>query len=225
MHRFQNGSSVNGKRWLVGNDVIRQWRKAVRIYSQIINVNNLKGKFSSGVEGTLTSTLNRDFNWKQPSEMILCILFVMFSKFIWVTLIQKQQKKKKETEFWAWASHFIMIWNTYITVRDQCHAIYMLGSCFTISDQCHAIYMLGSCFTISDQCHAIYMLGSCFTIADQCHAIYMLCSCFTISDQCHAIYMLGSCFVSWKENRIFCHFCIFDAENKLRIVKTIYLSF
>ena len=80
----------------------------------------LKGKFSSGIEGTLASILNRDFNWKQLSEMILCIFCVMFSKFIWVTLIQKQQKYKKrrkkgDFEFWAWASHFIMIWN--ITVR------------------------------------------------------------------------------------------------------------
>ena len=38
----------------------------------------LKGKFSSGIEGALASTLNHDFNWKQLSEMIL----LMFSKFI-----------------------------------------------------------------------------------------------------------------------------------------------
>ena len=37
----------------------------------IINL-KLKGKFSSGIEGTLASTLNHDFNWKQLSEMILC---------------------------------------------------------------------------------------------------------------------------------------------------------
>ena len=55
----------------------------------------LKGKFSSGIEGALASTLNHDFNWKQLlSEMILCIFLLMFSKFIWVTLIQKQQKYK-----------------------------------------------------------------------------------------------------------------------------------
>ena len=30
----------------------------------------LKGKFSSGIEGALASTLNHDFNWKQLSEMI-----------------------------------------------------------------------------------------------------------------------------------------------------------
>ena len=52
----------------------------------------LKGKFSSGIEGALASTLNHDLNWKQLSEMILCIFLSMFSKFIWVTLIQKQQK-------------------------------------------------------------------------------------------------------------------------------------
>ena len=33
----------------------------------------LKGKFSSGIEGALASTLNHDFNWKQLSEIILCI--------------------------------------------------------------------------------------------------------------------------------------------------------
>ena len=42
----------------------------------------LKGKFSSGIEGALASTLNHNFNWKQPSEMILCIFILMFSKFI-----------------------------------------------------------------------------------------------------------------------------------------------
>ena len=55
--------------------------------------NLLKGKFSSGIEGALASTLNRDFNWKQLSEVLLCTFFFMFSKFIWVTLIQKRQKK------------------------------------------------------------------------------------------------------------------------------------
>ena len=85
----------------------------------------LKGKFSSGIEGALTSTLNLDFNWKRLSEMILCILFWMFSKFIWVTLIQKQQKFVfiKETEFWAWAPRFIMIWN--ITVRYKFWRTYL----------------------------------------------------------------------------------------------------
>ena len=42
----------------------------------------LKGKFSSGIEGALASTLNHDFNWKQLSEMIHCIFLLMFSKFI-----------------------------------------------------------------------------------------------------------------------------------------------
>ena len=35
MHRFQNGSSVNGKCWLVSNDIIASHHH--RIYSQIIN--------------------------------------------------------------------------------------------------------------------------------------------------------------------------------------------
>ena len=43
---------------------------------------NLTGKFSSRVEGALASTLNHDFNWKQLSEMLLCIFLLMFSKFI-----------------------------------------------------------------------------------------------------------------------------------------------
>ena len=38
----------------------------------------LKGKFSSGIEGALASTLNRDFNWKQLSEMIICIICLCF---------------------------------------------------------------------------------------------------------------------------------------------------
>ena len=50
----------------------------IRVYVDFII---LKGKFSSGIEGALASTLNRNFNWKQLSEMTLCI-FVMFSKFI-----------------------------------------------------------------------------------------------------------------------------------------------
>ena len=57
-------------------------------------VDFLKGKFSSGIEGALGSSLIHDFNWKQLSDMILCIFLLMFSKFIWVTLIQKQQKYK-----------------------------------------------------------------------------------------------------------------------------------
>ena len=66
---------------------------------------------SSGIDGALASTLNHDFNWKQLSEIILCIFLLMFSKFIWVTLIQKQQKYtiKRDIKFWTWASHFIMI--------------------------------------------------------------------------------------------------------------------
>ena len=57
-------------------------------------MNGLKEKFSSGIEGALASTLNHDVNWKQLSEMILCIFLLMILKFIWVTLIQKQQKYK-----------------------------------------------------------------------------------------------------------------------------------
>ena len=42
----------------------------------------LKGKFSSGIEGALASTLNGDFNWKQLSEMILCIFCDVFKVYL-----------------------------------------------------------------------------------------------------------------------------------------------
>ena len=42
----------------------------------------LKGKFSSGKEGALASTLHHDFNWKQLSEIMLSIVLLMFPKFI-----------------------------------------------------------------------------------------------------------------------------------------------
>ena len=65
-----------------------------KYFRGLLNALHLKGKFSSGIEGALASTLNHDFNWKQLSETILCIFLLMFLKFIWVTLIQKQQKYK-----------------------------------------------------------------------------------------------------------------------------------
>ena len=42
----------------------------------------LKGKFSSGIEGALASTLNRDFNWKQLSDMILCVFCDVFKVYL-----------------------------------------------------------------------------------------------------------------------------------------------
>ena len=53
-----------------------------RHLSNFTSLKHLKGKFSSGIEGALASTLNHDFNWKQLSEIILCIILLMFSKFI-----------------------------------------------------------------------------------------------------------------------------------------------
>ena len=46
-----------------------------------LSLEHLKGKFSSGIEGALASTLNHDFNWKQllVVEIILCIFLLMFS--------------------------------------------------------------------------------------------------------------------------------------------------
>ena len=49
---------------------------------EYINTDTLKGKFSSEIEGPTASTLNHNFNWKQLSEMIVCIFLLMFSKFI-----------------------------------------------------------------------------------------------------------------------------------------------
>ena len=56
----------------------------------------LKGKFSSGIEGALAPTLNHDFNWKQLSEMILCIFLWMFSKFIWVHWFRNSRNINKK---------------------------------------------------------------------------------------------------------------------------------
>ena len=51
--------------------------------SWFITISFLKGKFSSGIEGALASSLNHDFNWKQLSEMILCIfLFDVFKVYL-----------------------------------------------------------------------------------------------------------------------------------------------
>ena len=52
------------------------------VYLNISSSVHLKGEFSSGIEGVLASSLNHDFNWKQLSEIILCIFLLMFSKFI-----------------------------------------------------------------------------------------------------------------------------------------------
>ena len=37
---------------------------------------SLKGKFSSGIEGALASTLHHDFNSKQLSEMMLSVVLL-----------------------------------------------------------------------------------------------------------------------------------------------------
>ena len=90
---------------------ITSWLLIFHVFEVFATITTLKGKFSSGIEGALASKLNRDFNWKQISETVLCYFILMLSTFIWVTLIQKQQKykKKKDFELWEWASHFIMI--------------------------------------------------------------------------------------------------------------------
>ena len=50
------------------------------LHNSLGEASPLKGKFSCGIEGALASTLNHDFNWKQLSEMILCIFLLMFSQ-------------------------------------------------------------------------------------------------------------------------------------------------
>ena len=53
----------------------------------------LKGKFSSGIEGALALTLNRDFRTGNNYQKWFFVSFLlMFSMVIWVTLIQKRQK-------------------------------------------------------------------------------------------------------------------------------------
>ena len=49
-----------------------------RMSMRNVRMGTLKGKFSSGIEGALASTLNHDFNWKQLSEMIFWIFLLMF---------------------------------------------------------------------------------------------------------------------------------------------------
>ena len=53
--------------------VVRKW-----ICNNWCNFFNLKAKFSSGIEGALASTLNRDFNWKQLSENYSLYFFNVF---------------------------------------------------------------------------------------------------------------------------------------------------
>ena len=42
----------------------------------------LKGKISSGIEGALASTFIHDFNWKQRSEIIICIFCDVFAVYL-----------------------------------------------------------------------------------------------------------------------------------------------
>ena len=65
-----------------------------KYFRGLLNALHLKGKFSSGIEGASSINIKSRFYWKQLSETILCICLLMFLKFIWVTLIQKQQKYK-----------------------------------------------------------------------------------------------------------------------------------
>ena len=71
----------------------------------------LNAKFSSGIEGDLALTLNRDFKWKQLSEIIICIFCYVFK--VHLSNIDSETGeisilKKGDTEFWAWAPHFVI---------------------------------------------------------------------------------------------------------------------
>ena len=55
--------------------------KVFSVYTLLVII-DLKGKFSSGIEGALASTLNHNFNWKQLSEMILCNFFDVFKVYL-----------------------------------------------------------------------------------------------------------------------------------------------
>ena len=56
------------------------WSSLPLQYTSISEI--LKGKFSSGIEGALASTLNRHFNWKQLSKIILCIFGDVFKVYL-----------------------------------------------------------------------------------------------------------------------------------------------
>ena len=61
----------------------------------------LKGKFSSGIEGTIASTLNCDFNWKQLSEIILCIFCDVFKVYLSNIDSETAEEKKRRLSIWA----------------------------------------------------------------------------------------------------------------------------
>ena len=82
---------------------------SVQIHFKVIGGSPFKGKFSSRIEGALASTLNHDFNWKQLSEMILCIFYVFKVYLSNIDSETAEIFKKGDFEFWAWAPHFIMI--------------------------------------------------------------------------------------------------------------------
>ena len=72
------------------------------IYTTVYSV-SLKGKFSSGIEGALASTLNRDFNWKQLSDMIICIFFYVFKVYLSNIDSETAEKRRKKGDFEFWA--------------------------------------------------------------------------------------------------------------------------
>ena len=70
----------------------------------------LKGKFSSGIEGALASTLNHDFNWKQLSKMILCIFFFDVFK-VYLSNIDSETAEKKEKDTLNFGrGHRTLVW-------------------------------------------------------------------------------------------------------------------
>ena len=82
------------------------WQSRLNLLNNLLqhvdNLYALKGKFSSGIEGALASTLNRNFNWKKLSEMILCIFCDVFKVYLSnIDSNTAEIYKKGDFEFWA----------------------------------------------------------------------------------------------------------------------------
>ena len=114
MHRFQNGSSVNGKRWVVGNDVIRRWRKADRICSQIIN--DISFKHDQYFLCVLSAHTFRNYRYFY-TQTITSFSLLLFTKFcgahsacmhsIWI--VHTSMESQKFNNHHGTLAHFLTI--------------------------------------------------------------------------------------------------------------------
>ena len=109
-------AGVQGKCLLLQNQIVFN---GLLLMSQAICRRYLKGKFSSGIEGALASTLNHNFR-----NYSLYLFFYVFK--VYLSSIDSETAeiyKKGDFEFWVWAPHFIMIWN--ITIRYKFWRTYL----------------------------------------------------------------------------------------------------